>query len=461
VSGLAAALHIDRLARSAGRPAEVLVLERDARAGGKVLTLAEDGFVVEGGPNGFLDSRQAALDLAEEVGLTGRLLRAADASARRFVWHDGELHPVPSSPPALLRSRLLSWRGKLRLLGEVFCKPPPDGVDETMAEFGRRHIGAEATARLLDPFLTGVFAGDIERTSIAAAFPRIVAVERDHGSLIRGMVHKQRERLRGAGEAGGGGPGGPAGTLTSFPGGMRELTERLESLLPDGALRLGEAVAAVQRGPTGAGGFDLATGSGATLHADRVVLATPAHRTAAVLAPLGDDALVSALSAIPYAPAAVVALGYRRATVAHPLDGFGFLVPRTEGRKVLGMLWSHAVFPGRRAPDDHVLLRAIVGGTRSPELLDLDDAALISTVRAEVDAFAGERGEPVLAKVVRWARAIPQYVTGHLERVAAVESACRQNQGLFVGGNALRGVSLAECAADARSLAEEVVGTLR
>jgi oxygen-dependent protoporphyrinogen oxidase len=460
MSGLTAAFQLRRLAEAAGAPVDVRVLEAAERHGGKVLSVEDSGFLVEGGPNGFLDSRQPVLDLVEHLGLTDRLVRADEASAKRFVWHRGELHPVPSSPGAMIKSRLLSWRGKLRLVGERFAGGPPPPGDETVAEFGRRRIGAEATARLLDPFVTGIYAGDIETTSMAAAFPRMVALEREHGSLMRALGRLRRERRR-AGVAQGTGPAGPGGTLTSFPGGMREMTDALAAALGAGAVIRGARVGTVERGADDAAPYRVRLESGEELEADAVVSAAPAHAASGFLGGLGNTGLVDALRAIPYAPAAVVGLGYRRADMPHPVDGFGFLVPKADAGNVLGMTWDHAMFPGRRAPEGHVLLRSVVGGARSPELVALDDQALVGAVREEVARVAGAQAPPRLARVVRWERAIPQYVVGHLGRVEAVEAACAALPGLFVGGNALRGVSLADCAADALRIAEAVLDALQ
>ena len=479
ISGLALAFELRRLAEAGhgagGGGVEVLVLERGAVAGGKIQSDKAEGFLLERGPNGYLSSRQAVVDLVERVGLGDRALPADHSSAKRFIWFGGGLQQIPAGPGALFRSRLLTGRGKLRLLAEPLVAARTEGPDETVAEFGRRRLGREATDRLLDPFLTGIYAGDMERTSVAAAFPRIVALEREHGGLVRGMVAKRRQRRRddSQGRATPGtaaGPGGPGGSLTSFPGGMGELPGRLVDRLGGSVVRTGVNVVGV--GPSdarrpagpGEGRFVVRVDGGEALTAESVVIAAPAHAAAGMLNEFAGagagSAGVEALAGIPYAPVAVVGLGYRLADLLRPPDGFGYLTPRSEGRRVLGMLWSHCIFPGARSPGGHGLLRCIVGGVRSPELVGLGDDDIIEHVRAEVQEVLGEASGPMFARVARWPQGIPQYELGHLDRVAAVDAMCQAWPGLYVGGNGLRGVSLADCCAEASRLASEVLEEL-
>ncbi len=360
-------------------------------------------------------------------------------------------------------------------------------------------MGAQATARLLDPFLTGIYAGDVERTSVAAAFPRIVALEREYGGLVKGMIGRRRAAADGAADgaeaalaeaakagvasggpamagagdvedagdpatAGGGeraGPAGPGGTLTSFQGGMRELTGRLVEVLGDGVVRTG--VDAVEVRVAGPRRFVVRLGGGEEIAADSVVLALPTHTSAALLAGATADGAIAAglraLRGVAYAPVGVVGLGYRIKDLVRPPDGFGYLTPGSEGRRVLGMLWSHCIFPGVRAPEGHALMRCIVGGVRSPEVMQLGDDDLVEHVRQEVREAVGEvEGTgPVFSRVVRWNRGIPQYERGHLARVAAVDALGQEIPGLYVGGNGLRGVSLADCCSEGVRLAEAVL----
>jgi oxygen-dependent protoporphyrinogen oxidase len=446
ISGLTLAWELtERL----GARADVTVLEVDATPGGTMRTEEHNGWRIEAGPNGFLTDRPATLDLARRLGLSGELLPASAAAKRRYLLSNGVLCTLPTSPPAFLRTPLLSPRGRLRVLAEVFA-PRAVAEDESLAEFGRRRIGAEAVAALLDPMVTGIYAGDPERLSVAAAFPRLHALERAHGSLTRGLVHR---RLHGHTR---GGPAGPGGVLTSFARGMGTLPRALAARLGT-HLRTGARVTAIERAPP-PGPWRVVTTTGVET-ARVLVLATPAYAAAPLLGPI-DATAARLCDAIAYAPVAVVALGLREDAVAHPLDGFGFLVPSREGRRILGCVWSSRLYPGHRAPPGHVLLTTMVGGVRRPGLASLADGALVDLVRDELGAAlglaAGRLPVPDLVRVVRWPRAIPQYDVGHLCRVEALEARIAGLGGLYLAGNAYRGVAVNDCVARAVRLAERI-----
>ncbi len=442
ISGLAVAHALVERAAALARPVDVRLFEQASRLGGTMFTEPAGGFHVEWGPNGFLDSKPHTAELAARLGLADALLPASDASSRRWVLSRGRLRPIPTSPQRFLFSSLLSMSAKWRVLREPAAPPPPDGVDETIAAFARRRLGPETAARLIDPFVSGVFSGDPETLSVRSAFPRLVELEREYGSLLRAS---RKLKAKGA---------GPAGKLTSFTGGMSTLVSALaKSLGPRAATRA--AASALTRG---SGDTLSLTVDGEARAFDAVVLATPTTTTQRLLAPL-DDAFVAPLAHIPYAAVAVVALGFARESVAHPLDGFGFLIPSEERQPILGCLFDSSAFPGHRAPPGHVLLRAFVGGARAPERVDEDDAALVRLVRGVLDPLLGLRGEPVLTRVVRHRSAIPQYVVGHADRVAAIDAAAARVPGLCVAGNALRGVGVNDCTREAEAVAARVLSS--
>ncbi len=447
ISGLAVAHHALDAARRLGLPLAVTVLEAAGRPGGRMWTDREDGFVVEHGPNGFLDSKPDALELAGRLNASDRLLRASPLARKRFICRRGRLRRLPESPPTFLASRLLSLRGKVRVLCEPFAPPPPDG-DETLAAFARRRLGPEALHFLIDPMVSGVFAGDPERLSLRAAFPRIAELEREHGGLFKALWRLRRTARRTPGS----GPAGPGGTLTSFRGGVRTLVETLAAALGD-AVVLGAPVRRVER--TASGYRVLAGTPERAVPASAVVLACPAYEAARMCEDLAPS-LAEDLAAIPYAPVTVVATAYARADVPHPLDGFGFLVPGREGRPVLGTLWDSSVF-GDRAPEGRVLLRTMVGGARRPDLAALPDRDLLEAVRAQLRDFLGVRADPVRVWVYRHDRGIPQYEVGHGERLARIADALRDLPGLFLCHNAYRGIALNDCAREARATAEAAV----
>jgi oxygen-dependent protoporphyrinogen oxidase len=453
VSGMATALAVLDLAAHRPAPApRVLVLEAEDRVGGKIQTLRADGYLCEWGVNGFLNKEPRTLELCQRLGIADRLLPASGAFNKRYIYARGRLRQVHMHPLRFLFSGLLPWRAKLRLLREPWIPPRfASEADESVAQFGRRRVGPVAFQVLVDSMQTGIYAGDPEQMSVLSCFPRVVEVERDYGSLIRGMAQLARERKRGEPLPG----AGPAGHLTSFRGGMQVLIDRMAEALQD-RVRCDSPVRQVTR----EGGSLLVSGDGfdAPLRARAVVLACPAHAAALVTREL-DPQLSAVLEEIPYPPMAVVCLGYPTARLRHPLDGFGFLVPRTEGLRILGALWASATFPDN-APEEHGLIRVMVGGARDQSVLDLDDDALVGLVRAEVDRVQGLDGPPSFARVFRHPLAIPQYVLGHEDRLRRMQARLDLIPGLHLTGNAYRGIGVNDCARNAWPTAEAVLGSL-
>ena len=446
ISGLAAAFEIRRLAAGAGTNVEVVVLEEQDQVGGKVRTVRADGYLCETGVQAFLDNSPPTLELAEALGLGPRLRRAQEVAKKRWIYSRGKLEELPMSPPRFLRSRLVSWPGKLRLALEPFARKRPAGVDETVAEFARRRLGDEALQVLVGPMVAGVFAGDPANLSVKSAFPKVVALEEKYGGLIRGMLALRRERGRDV-------DAGPGGTLTSFDEGMATPCVSLARSLGD-AVRLKTPVRALER--RGAG-LRLLLGDGHS-DADAVVLAVPAYVQARLLGPLDPDC-AGLLDRVPYPPLAVACLGFRREDVGHPLDGFGFLVPRREPLRLLGALFESTLFEGR-APAGHVLIRAMVGGATNPELCALDDTTLLTLLEKELGGVLGLKARPVFSRIWRHEQAIPQYTVGHGDRVTELEARAAKAGPIIVGGSAYRGISLNDCVRNARTVAEQALARL-
>jgi oxygen-dependent protoporphyrinogen oxidase len=444
IAGLALAHALEkRGSRELG--VEVVVLERDDRAGGNLRSERHEGYLFEWGPNGFLDSVPETLELVRELGLEPRLMRAHPRAQKRFVFRNGRLHALPLGPAGFLASRLLSWPGKLRILGEPLARARPADVDETIHEFAARRIGSEAAAVLIDPMVSGVFGGDARELSLRACFPKMWQMETDHGGLFRALFARRRAVRRG------GAVGAPAGRLTSFQGGIEELVAALAQRRGD-SLRTGCGVGHVSRD---AGGFQLALENGETLQADAVVLATPTAASARMVEAL-DARLAAELQGIPSAPIAVIALGYDAGRISHALDGFGFLVPRGEGPRLLGVLWDSSLYPNR-APEGRVLLRAMVGGAHEPAAVELDDAALLALVRRDLQLTMRLELEPSMVRIVRHRVGIPQYTVGHRDRLERIESRLALHPGLYVAGNGYRGVAINSCAAEAGPLADRLL----
>jgi oxygen-dependent protoporphyrinogen oxidase len=443
VSGLATAQAV--LIRKPD--AEITIFEADRRIGGKVWTeTSPDGYLCEGGVNGFLNKIPRTLELCEEMGISPL---PADASAqKRYVYSRGELHKLPEKPPEFLKSRLLSVKGRLRVIYETIAGGT-DNPDETLAQFGTRRLGSEAFDRLIDPMASGVFAGDATRLSLKSCFPRIHEVEAEYGSLIRGLIKLQIKAKR-QGNKNTPGPG-PGGRLTSFDNGMSVLTDSLAGLLGS-RIRTATAVQDISRGGDR---YLLQLKNGEEVESDRLILAAPAHAQARMLGAL-DPALSTLLEEIPYPPLSVCCFGYRKQQVGQVLDGFGFLIPSKEQRDVLGTIIDSNVFPGR-APEGSVLLRSMIGGARTPELALLPDEQLISRVRSDLQDILGLRAEPDFIRIFRHKRAIPQYVIGHAARLEAIDQHLQRHPGLVLTGNAFKGVSLNDCVVNAWKTAQTLV----
>jgi oxygen-dependent protoporphyrinogen oxidase len=424
---------------------DLVVLEVSGRAGGKVASRWEEGCCLEWGPQGFLDNAPDTLELARIAGLGERLERAGDDSADRFIVRGGRPRPVPLSPPAFLTSGILPLGARLRVLLEAFAPGPPPG-DESVRAFAARRIGPVAADVLVDAMVTGVYAGDPSRLSLAATFPRMAAMEREHGSLTRAMLARRRS-------GGGGGPAGPGGTLTTFAGGMGELSQALARGLGE-RLRTQAPARSIQRRP---GGFEIALADG-TVECERVVVATPARVSAGLLAGLAPAA-VEPLREIPTAPIAMVMTAYDGPLAfGRPVTGFGILVPGREKLGILGTLFCHSIFPGQ-APEGWLLLRTMLGGARDPGILELGDDALLARTRSALAKLFGADPEPCRTWIVRHPAGIAQYTLGHLDRVAAAEEAARA-AGLELAGSSYNGVSVNDCIRTARAAAERVAAAL-
>ncbi len=440
VSGLCAATLLEQELEVT----DLVVLEAGSCAGGTARTTRTNGFTCEWGPNGWLDREPRTRAWVERLGLGDEIVPANEAAAHRFILKRGRLHEV-KPPPGFLLSPLLSPVGRMRLLCEPLIGPKADDEPETIYDFACRRIGREAADMLVAPMVNGVYAGDAKQLSLAHCFPRMADMEREHGSLFRAM-----RALKKGGKA----AMGPGGTLHSLRRGMGSVPEAAAERL-GGRLHLDTAVTAVQRE---GGDYLVETVSGGQYRAPVVLVAAPAYAAAHFLPPLGRD-LASALGAISYADVAVVCAGYARDRVAHDLNGFGFLVPRREGLRTLGCLWSSSLFPGR-APDGHVLLRIMLGGALDGDVVNLSDGGLIDLVGREVHPLLGIDGAPDFIHIARWQPGIPQYHLGHGLRLRAIAHAEEEHPGLIFAGNAYRGVGLNDCVASAHRAVRMAAGKL-
>jgi oxygen-dependent protoporphyrinogen oxidase len=455
ISGLATAFAIERLAAAAGLDIEISLIEKEQRIGGKIRSRNEEGFLCEWGPNGFLDNKPMTLELCHLLQLDSHLLRSNDNARKRFIYSKRVLHKLPDNGPDFLKSKIMSWPGKLRLASEFFVPKKRDEEDETLAEFGRRRLGPEALDTLIAPMVSGIFAGDPEAMSLKSCFPRIYELEQNYGGLLKAMLRlakkKRAERKTGKVVASAAGPGG---VLTSFAEGLQQLTDTLGQA-SKADIVTGKSVARLEQK---ANGYCICLDDGVSLDADLVVVATPAYAAADLLQGVNPEGS-NILRQIPYAPMNVICFGYQRENLDCNLDGFGYLIPRQEGCEILGTLWDSSIFLGR-APEGMVLLRSMMGGATNKEAIALSDEEIVQRVKADLQRIMGIRCDPEFIRIYRHNEAIPQYTKGHEEKLSALKLAFNGQQGLFLTGNAYRGIGLNDCVHAANMTAEQVIQQL-
>jgi oxygen-dependent protoporphyrinogen oxidase len=423
IAGLSAAYELHR------RGLQVRVLEASPRAGGVILTERFDGWVLDGGPDSLLVQKPAAVALCRELGIADRLV-STRLPRTAYVMRDGALHPIaegsflgfPVRFGALARSSLFTPAGKLRMACEALVPRRGDEEDESIASFVRRRFGHEAVDYLAEPLLAGIHAGDVERLSMRALFPRLLEAERQAGSVIRAFRALEVKPS-------------PQGAFVSLPGGIAELVEALVGALPAHAVMRDARVSDVARSGT----FLVESTAGA-VHAAAVILCVPAYVAGNLLRRF-DTTLAGLCEGVPYASTATVAFGYRQDQVHHPMHGTGFVVPRVERGALLAATWVTSKWLGR-APDGHVLLRGFLGGGRDPRRLESGDDELIAAAREELEETMEIRGEPLFARLFRWTRQSPQYEVGHLQRVAAIEERLPSIPGLFLAGSGFRALAI-------------------
>jgi len=456
ITGLVAAYELRR------RGVNVTLYEAAAHSGGAIRTTHADGFLAEHGPNSFVSSAPVE-ELLSKLDVHDDVVEANPDANRRYVVRNGALCPFPLTPPAMLGTRLFSVRAKLRVLLEPLVSRRAASDDESIASFVRRRLGREVLDYAVDPFISGIFAGDPEQLSMRHAFPRVVALEQEHGSLSKGLMAQRRNAKAARAKAAVSGdvvastPVAPT-RLISFVDGMQTLTDALEASLV-GTLRLGCPVRLLHRNETR---WEVEAGPDGMSRArpfDAVVMATPAHVLAAMELPAALRGDSSPIERVEYPPVSTLTLGFRRCDVAHPLDGFGMLIPAAESRSVLGALFSSSLFPAR-APEGHVAITCFVGGARHPRMAREDTDTLVGRVLKDLTELLGVRGDPVFVKHVFWQRAIPQYTLGYQAVKDAADATEQANPGLYLAGNYRNGVSVGDCVASGQQVAERVAAYL-
>jgi protoporphyrinogen/coproporphyrinogen III oxidase len=442
LAGLTAAYRLKQ------RGIRVVVYEATDRAGGVILTERRDGYLADLGPNSLSAPSPRVRALFAELGLESRLVAATAAAQTRFIVRRRKLMALPTSPPELLTTRLLSNGAKLAIFGEPLEEPGDSPLEESIAGFVRRRFNQEVLDYVANPFVAGIFAGDPEQLSVRHALPRLHALERTHGSVIKAFVDLMRHRRT---EEGGMG----AGSLVSFRQGLQELPDALVRELSS-ELRLRAPVTQLRRGPRGwtAG----AAFQAAELY-DGVIYAAPAHCTDSVDLEFDGSERMKTLASIVHPPVAVLVFGFRREDVSHPLDGFGFLTPEVERRRVLGVIFSSTLFP-ERAPEGHVTLTAFVGGARDPDIANTDPTTLTARVLDDLRTLLGVRGEPTFRAFQLWPKAIPQYELSYGRFKEIMDDVERRNPGLGLAGSYREGVALGDVVTSAEAQAERIAAQL-
>jgi protoporphyrinogen/coproporphyrinogen III oxidase len=437
IAGLAAAWELKK------RGVRPLILERSGRAGGVIVTDRAEGFVIDGGPDSLLVQKPAAVALCRELGLGDRLFPTRPPRTA-FVLKRGRLVALPEASflglptriAPFLRSTLFSPAGKLRMATELL-RARGSEVDESIAQFIGRRFGREAVDYLAEPLLAGIHAGDVTQLSVRSLFPRLVALEQSHGSILRGLAAAPPP------------PATSQGAFVSLPGGIAELPDALVAALGPETFRFHAQVRQI----SGRGPYKVTLDSDEAIHARVVIVTAPAWSAAQMLASL-DTVLGLRCADIPYASTATVAFGLRRDQVRHPLQGSGFVVPRRERKLLMAGTWVSSKWP-ERAPEGHVLLRAFIGGATDPGALHRNDLDLARLAYQELSDLLGITDEPMLVRLFRWVRATPQYTVGHAERLAIIEERLTRYPGMFVTGSGYRGTGIPDCIADAQATAAQ------
>jgi len=461
ISGLATAFSLQERAGAAGLRIECTVLDASPAWGGKIVTHRVGELVTEAGPDSFLSQKPAGLELIEKLGLTNQLINTNETGKKASVYSGGRLRELPEGLVVItpgqigpfLRSGLLTVAGLSRMGLDLVLPARRSQDDESLASFFRRRFGRQAFERMMEPLMAGIYAGDAEQMSVKATFPRFPELEREYGSVIRGMM-AARPRATGPASA-----GRRQTMFVSLKNGLEDLVTALVRRLTEQGvtLKCGSTVESlrVRSHQLGRWTYDVMLNDGSALSVDSLVLATPAYVSAELLRPLTPIA-GGLLELIPYASTATIAMAYPASVAGGAVQGFGFVVPRVEQRELIAATWTSLKWP-HRAPGDQLLVRCYVGGVGREAILQLDDRELAGRVRSELKQICGLAADPTYVEVNRWIKAMPQYVLGHLERLEQIDRALSRYGGLVLTGSAYRGVGIPDCVRDGAIAADRVV----
>ncbi|TAN61707.1 protoporphyrinogen oxidase [bacterium] len=446
ISGLATAYSL-REHQPKDVPLEITLLEKNDRLGGNIVTERSGDFIIEGGPDCFLSEKPWAMELCKRIGLGDGLLTTNETNKKTFVFSRGALRELPEGvilmvPTKILPlafSSLISIGGKFRMAAEYFIPRKTDDSDETLSSFVIRRLGKEALDKIAEPLVAGVHAADPDTMSVRSSFPKFVSLEQEHGSLIRGMI-KRMELLKKTHKPSQESAQKKTTMFITLKNGLSTLTSELQARLtasPYTNIKTNTAVASVAKKN---GLYSLALKDGSGMEADSIIICSPAYVAAELLKGF-DSELTEKLLTIPYVSTATISLGFKKADIKHPLNGFGFVVPKTEGRKIMAASWTSVKFK-YRAPDDSVLIRCFVGGAKDADLVSLSDEEMLKMVRIELKETMGITAEPVITRIYRWFNSMPQYTVGHEGRIKLIEEKLLKHPGLYLTGSAYHGIGI-------------------
>jgi len=462
IAGLAAAVHLKAGAKAHDKTVEVLLLEKNNRIGGKILTEKLDNYLIEGGPDSFLPEKVWSVNLAKHLGLEPEMLPSNDQFKGTFIYSRKRLHSlpegvmlmVPTSFWPMAKSSLITWPGKLRMGMEMFIPKRKSRDDESLASFVTRRLGRECLEKIAEPLVAGIHTSNPDNMSVLATFPRFVQMEQKSGSLIHGMISSMKSRTHASHNAPAPKTGAPKLTFSmSFKNGMQSLSQACADLIGNDSIRMNAGVQAIE--PKGKG-YSVLLESGESLDADHVMIASAAYDAAAMVKGF-DETLAALMNRIEWSSSGTVSIAFKKEDVKAPLAGFGFIVPRVEGRRINASTYTSIKW-SFRAPDDTVLIRVFVGGGHHEELVrDLDDAGMVKMVLEELDTVLGLKAAPQFSKVYRWHRGMPKYTVGHLDRIAQIDRAVAKNPGLHLIGCSYKGIGIGDCVHEAQIAAEKIL----
>ena len=427
---------------------EVLVLERSPQSGGVLRTCHRDGYIVEHGPNSLMIDAKDLVEFFDELGLSEQVVEGNPDSRNRYILRDSQLVALPLSPPGLITTRAFSLLGKLRILKEFFIPQTKQPENLSVASFFQQRFGLEVFKYAADPFISGIYAGDPEKLSFQYAFPRLLKLEQEHGSILRGLIKLKKTKRKD--------PDNLPRKLINFKQGMASLTDAMVQKMRTENVRTNIKLHSIARSEKG---WELSWSEKDNQKTDtfeRLVVTTPAHCLSSLPFPEPLRSTLNPLEEIPHPPIACVALGYRRTQIKHPLDGFGMLIPANEGKNLLGTIFASTLFPGR-APDGHVLLHCFIGGARNTAIGKLEPQDLLELLGPELERILGIHGPPVFLDVKKWDRSIPQCNLGHGRFLEILEKVERSNDGLVFAGSYRTGVAVGQCIREGWNTADKIL----